>query len=79
MTSSSMSEKTMADYRQSLIYALRMKDVPGDRIGVIVAELEAHVAWLRSRCGAQWLAGFWRRVLLPNLPAKGPLVSPDGF
>lgn len=31
-------------YRQSLILALRLKDVPGDRIGEIVAEVESHVA-----------------------------------
>lgn len=37
-------EKTMADYRQSLILALRLKDAPGDRIGEIVAEVESHVA-----------------------------------
>lgn len=35
---------TIADYRQSLILALRLKDVPGDRIGELVAEVESHVA-----------------------------------
>ncbi|MDO9378314.1 MAG: hypothetical protein Q7T56_05665 [Nocardioidaceae bacterium] len=37
-------EKTMSTYRQSLILALRLKDVPGDRIGEVVAEVESHVA-----------------------------------
>lgn len=31
-------------YRGDLILALRMRDVPGDRIGEIVAEVESHVA-----------------------------------
>lgn len=31
-------------YQQRLILALRLKDVPGDRIGEIVAEVESHVA-----------------------------------
>lgn len=44
MTSQSTSERAIADYRQSLILALRMKEVPGDRIGEIVAEVESHVA-----------------------------------
>lgn len=30
-------------YRESLILALRLRDVPGDRIGEIVAEVESHV------------------------------------
>lgn len=33
-----------AAYRQALITALRLKDVPGDRIGELVAEVESHVA-----------------------------------
>ncbi len=37
-------ETTLASYRQELIVALRLKDVPGDRIGEIVAEVESHVA-----------------------------------
>ncbi len=37
-------ETTHATYRQELIVALRLKDVPGDRIGEIVAEVESHVA-----------------------------------
>lgn len=37
-------EKALASYRQSLMIALRMKDVPGDRIGEIIAEVESHVA-----------------------------------
>ena len=35
---------TSDDYSQRLIQALRLKDVPGDRIGEIVAEVESHVA-----------------------------------
>jgi len=31
-------------YQQRLILALRLKDVPGERIGEIVAEVESHVA-----------------------------------
>ncbi|MBN1094265.1 hypothetical protein JKP75_17945 [Blastococcus sp. TML/M2B] len=31
-------------YRGDLILALRMRDIPGDRIGEIVAEVESHVA-----------------------------------
>lgn len=31
-------------YRRELILALRVRDVPGDRIGEIVAEVESHVA-----------------------------------
>ncbi|GHE11438.1 HAAS signaling domain-containing protein [Klenkia taihuensis] len=34
----------LARYRQELIVALRLKDVPGDRIGEAVAEVESHVA-----------------------------------
>lgn len=34
----------LARYRQDLIQALRLKDVPGDRIGEAVAEVESHVA-----------------------------------
>ena len=37
-------DKTSPDYTQRLILALRLKDVPGDRIGEIVAEVESHVA-----------------------------------
>lgn len=44
MTPDRTREKAMTDYRQSLILALRLKDVPGDRIGEIVAEVESHVA-----------------------------------
>ncbi|MET0820902.1 MAG: hypothetical protein ABWY58_08045 [Aeromicrobium sp.] len=33
-----------SDYQQRLVMALRLKDVPGDRIGEIVAEVESHVA-----------------------------------
>ncbi len=44
MTTGGTREKTMNDYRQSLILALRLKDVPGDRIGEIVAQVESHVA-----------------------------------
>lgn len=35
---------THDSYQQRLILALRLKDVPGDRIGEIVAEVESHVA-----------------------------------
>lgn len=34
---------TSSEYTQRLILALRLKDVPGDRIGEIVAEVESHV------------------------------------
>lgn len=44
MTPKTTRETKVADYRQSLILALRLKDVPGDRIGQIVAEVESHVA-----------------------------------
>ncbi|GAA1727306.1 HAAS signaling domain-containing protein [Aeromicrobium alkaliterrae] len=37
-------DDTRSDYQQRLILALRLKDVPGDRIGEIVAEVESHVA-----------------------------------
>jgi len=33
-----------ADYTQRLILALRLHEVPGDRIGEIVAEVQSHVA-----------------------------------
>ena len=36
--------ETSTDYTRRLILALRLKDVPGDRIGEIVAEVESHVA-----------------------------------
>lgn len=44
MTTDSTEEKTMADYRQALMLALRLRDVPGDRIGEILAEVESHVS-----------------------------------
>lgn len=44
MTTGDTDEKTMTKYRESLIMALRLKDVHGDRIGQIVAEVESHVA-----------------------------------
>lgn len=44
MTTDRTDEKTMADYRQALMLALRLKDVPGDRIGEILAEVESHVS-----------------------------------
>ena len=34
----------LSTYRRDLILALRMRDVPGDRIGEIVAEVESHLA-----------------------------------
>lgn len=34
----------LSTYRDDLILALRMRDVPGERIGEIVAEVESHVA-----------------------------------
>ncbi|MCV2490146.1 hypothetical protein OF117_12305 [Geodermatophilus sp. YIM 151500] len=34
----------LSTYRRDLILALRMREVPGDRIGEIVAEVESHVA-----------------------------------
>ncbi|MGJ9414182.1 HAAS signaling domain-containing protein [Aeromicrobium sp. CF4.19] len=36
-------DDTLLTYRQNLVLALRLKDVPGDRIGEIVAEVESHV------------------------------------
>lgn len=39
----SVEQMTIAEYREKLILALRLKDVPGDRIGEIVAEVESHV------------------------------------
>ncbi len=36
--------ETLADYRQSLVLALRLQEVPPDRIGEIVAEVDSHVA-----------------------------------
>ncbi|NYF98534.1 HAAS signaling domain-containing protein [Janibacter cremeus] len=44
MTPDRTDEKRMANYRQSLISALLPKNMPGDRIGQIVAEVESHVA-----------------------------------
>ena len=35
---------TVADYVEQLVLELRMRDVPGDRIGQVAAEVEAHVA-----------------------------------
>ncbi|WP_030483487.1 HAAS signaling domain-containing protein [Nocardioides aequoreus] len=38
-------DRTAVDsYRERLLLALRMRDVPGDRIGEVLAEVEAHVA-----------------------------------
>jgi hypothetical protein len=34
----------LSTYRRDLILALRVREVPGDRIGEIVAEVESHVA-----------------------------------
>jgi hypothetical protein len=34
----------LTTYRRELILALRMREVPGDRIGEIVAEVESHLA-----------------------------------
>lgn len=39
-----MSRTDVGTYRRDLIVALRMRDVPGDRIGEIVAEVESHLA-----------------------------------
>lgn len=44
MTADRVEDKSLADYRHSLIMALRLKDLPGERIGHIVAEVESHVA-----------------------------------
>lgn len=44
MTTDHTAEQTMADYRQSLLLALRLRDVPGDRIGEVLAEVESHVS-----------------------------------
>lgn len=40
----SSTPETIVDYRQSLVLALRLQEVPADRIGEIVAEVESHVA-----------------------------------
>lgn len=38
-------DQTAVDsYRERLLLALRVRDVPGDRIGEVLAEVEAHVA-----------------------------------
>ena len=37
-------EKVVTDYCHTLMLALRLRDVPGDRIGEIVAEVESHVS-----------------------------------
>lgn len=37
-------ETSLTEYRGELILALRLKDVPGDRIGEIVAEVESHIS-----------------------------------
>jgi hypothetical protein len=37
-------DQSMTEYRESLLLHLRLQDVPGDRIGEIVAEVESHVA-----------------------------------
>jgi hypothetical protein len=34
----------LTTYRRDLILALRLREIPGDRIGEIVAEVESHVA-----------------------------------
>jgi hypothetical protein len=39
-----MSRTDVSTYRRDLIVALRLRDVPGDRIGEIVAEVESHLA-----------------------------------
>ncbi len=39
-----MSRTDVSTYRCDLIVALRLRDVPGDRIGEIVAEVESHLA-----------------------------------
>lgn len=44
MNTGSTQEKAMHDYREALVLALRLKDIPGNRIGEIVAEVESHVA-----------------------------------
>lgn len=44
MTADRNENKALADYGQSLIMALRLKDVPGDQIGQLVAEVRSHVA-----------------------------------
>ncbi len=37
-------QKVLTDYCHTLMLALRLKEVPGDRIGEIVAEVESHVS-----------------------------------
>jgi hypothetical protein len=32
------------DYRQQLLFALRMRNIPGERIGEAIAEVESHIA-----------------------------------
>lgn len=40
----SVSDQAVAAYRDKLLVALRLREVPGDRIGEVLAEVEAHVA-----------------------------------
>lgn len=40
----SRDQTTLDSYRERLLLALRLRDVPGDRIGEVLAEVEAHVA-----------------------------------
>lgn len=35
---------SIGKYTNDLLFALRMRDVPGDRIGEVIAEVESHVA-----------------------------------
>lgn len=40
----SVSDQAVTAYRDKLLVALRLREVPGDRIGEVLAEVEAHVA-----------------------------------
>lgn len=44
MTSDQAGDRELAAYRDKLLTALRLREVPGERIGEVLAEVEAHVA-----------------------------------
>ena len=81
-------------YRRDLILALRMRDVPGDRIGEIVAEVESHIADTGEdpldafRSPEHYAAGFpggrrasrwWSEVLLAVASGLGGFLVAGGI
>lgn len=40
----SATDDTLSSYREKLLFSLRVRDVPGARIGDVLAEVESHVA-----------------------------------